>query len=149
MVGRGEPSGRISSSGRGNTVQVAQTSIDELLAAARKGLCRLPRAQALAAMRLGAALIDIRGDSQIARDGTIPGALVIARNVLEWRLDPGSQHRHRQAPGLGDRVILLCDEGTNWAAPSFPDSGFGAISCRTLPVQVLVVDFLRSPVAEC
>src|SRR5258708_17621409 len=36
-----------------------------------------------------------------------------------------------------------------WAAPHFPDSGFGAISCRTLPVQVLVVDFLRSPVAEC
>jgi hypothetical protein len=36
-----------------------------------------------------------------------------------------------------------------WAAPIFPDSGFGAISCCTLPVQVLVVDFLRSPVTEC
>jgi transposase len=37
----------------------------------------------------------------------------------------------------------------DWAASRFPDSGFGAISCCTLPVQVLVVDFLRSPVAEC
>ena len=37
---------------------------------------------------------------------------------------------------------------SSWA-PSFPDSGIGAISCCTLPVQVLVVDFLRSPVAEC
>ena len=36
-----------------------------------------------------------------------------------------------------------------WAAPRFPDSRFGAISCCTLPVQVLVVDFLRSLVAEC
>jgi hypothetical protein len=69
-------------------------TIEELLAAARGRLRRLSPAEALAAMRRGAALIDIRGDSQIARDGTIPGALVIARNVLEWRLDPGSRHRH-------------------------------------------------------
>jgi len=62
-------------------------------------------------MRSGAALIDIRSDSQIARDGTVTGALVIARNVLEWRLDPVSQHRHPEAPRLADHVILLCDEG--------------------------------------
>jgi hypothetical protein len=36
----------------------------------------------------------------------------------------------------------------HWAAPSFPDSGIGVISCCTLPVQVLVVNFLRSPIAE-
>ena len=77
-------------------------------------------------MRSGAALIDIRGDAQIARDGTIPGALVIARNVLEWRLDPCSQHRHREAPGLGDRVILLCDEGyqSSLAAATLQQLGF-------------------------
>ena len=115
---------------RGNTVKVARTTIDELLAAARNGLRRLPPAQALAAMRSGAALIDIRGDSQIARDGTIPGALVIARNVLEWRLDPGSQHRHPQAPGLGDRVVLLCDEGyqSSLAAATLQELGF---ACAT------------------
>jgi rhodanese-related sulfurtransferase len=105
---------------------VARTTIDELLAAARRGLCRLHPAQALLAMRSGAALIDIRGDAQIARDGTIPGALVIARNVLEWRLDPGSQHRHRRAPGLNDRVILLCDEGcqSSLAAATLRQLGF-------------------------
>jgi rhodanese-related sulfurtransferase len=90
---------------------VVRTTIDELLATARSGLSRLRPAQALAAMRAGAALVDIRGDSQIACDGSIPGALVIARNVLEWRLDPASQCRHPQAPGLGDSVIVLCDEG--------------------------------------
>jgi rhodanese-related sulfurtransferase len=105
---------------------VARKSIDELLAMARNGLCRLHPPEALAAVRQGAALIDIRGDSQIARDGTIPGALVIARNVLEWRLDPDSQHRHRQAPELGDRVILLCDEGyqSSLAAATLQQMGF-------------------------
>ena len=41
-----------------------------------------------------------------------------------------------------------CAPDEDWAAPRFPDSGIGAISCCTLPVQVLVVNFLRSPVAE-
>jgi rhodanese-related sulfurtransferase len=81
-------------------------------------------------MRSGAALIDIRGDAQIARDGRIPGALVIARNVLEWRLDPGSQHRHRHGPELGDHVILLCDEGyqSSLAAATLQQLGF---ACAT------------------
>lgn len=101
-------------------------SIDELLAAARSGLCRLDPVQAQAAMRSGATLIDIRSDSQIARDGTIAGSLVIARNVLEWRLDPASAHRHPRAPHLGERVILLCDEGyqSSLAAATLQQLGF-------------------------
>ena len=77
-------------------------------------------------MRSGAALIDIRPDSQIARDGTIAGALVIHRNVLEWRLDPASQHRHPNAPQLGDQVILLCNEGyqSSLAAATLQQLGF-------------------------
>jgi rhodanese-related sulfurtransferase len=103
-----------------------RTTIDDLLAAARKGLSRLTPGQALAAMGSGAALIDIRSDSQIACDGTIAGALVIARNVLEWRLDPASQHRHPQAPQLGEQVILLCDEGyqSSLAAATLQKLGF-------------------------
>jgi rhodanese-related sulfurtransferase len=106
---------------------VGRTTIDELLAAARSRLCRLHPVAALEAMRLGAALIDIRGDSQIARDGAVPGALIIARNVLEWRLDPACQHRLPQAPGLGDRVIVLCDEGyqSSLAAATLQRLGFG------------------------
>lgn len=101
-------------------------------------------------MRSGAALIDIRSDSQIARDGTIAGALVIARNVLEWRLDPASQHRHPQAPRLADHVILLCDEGyqSSLAAATLQqlgfchatdvDGGFQAWRQAGLPVKRLV-----------
>jgi rhodanese-related sulfurtransferase len=105
---------------------VARTTIDELLAAARRRLNRLDPAGALHAMRSGAALIDIRSDSQIARDGTIAGALVIPRNVLEWRLDPASQHRHPHAPQLGDQVILLCNEGyqSSLAAATLQQLGF-------------------------
>jgi rhodanese-related sulfurtransferase len=105
---------------------MARITIDELLAAARSGLDRLTPAQALQAMRSGGALIDIRSDSQIAQDGTIAGALVIARNVLEWRLDPASDHRHRQAPQLADHVILLCNEGyqSSLAAATLQQMGF-------------------------
>lgn len=106
--------------------KMARMTIDELLAVARSGLCRLPPAQALMAMRSGAALIDIRADSQIAHDGTIAGALIIARNVLEWRLDPASQHRHPKAPQLDDRVILLCNQGyqSSLAAATLQTLGF-------------------------
>jgi rhodanese-related sulfurtransferase len=105
---------------------VARTTIDELLAQARRRLKRLKPAEALHAMRSGAVLIDIRADSQIARDGTIAGALVIPRNVLEWRLDPASPHRHPSAPHLDDHVILLCDEGyqSSLAAATLQQLGF-------------------------
>jgi rhodanese-related sulfurtransferase len=59
----------------------------------------------------GGRLIDIRAESQISQDGAIPGALVIPRNVLAWRLDLASDHRHPDAPGLDDHVIVICDEG--------------------------------------
>jgi rhodanese-related sulfurtransferase len=104
----------------------ARTTIDELLATARKSLQRLQPAEALRAMDSGAMLIDIRGDSQIARDGTIAGALVVPRNVLEWRLDPASDSRHPAAPQLGDHVILICDEGyqSSLAAATLQQLGF-------------------------
>ena len=77
-------------------------------------------------MGAGACLVDIRVDSQIARDGTIPGALIIARNVLEWRLDPASGHCHPQAPGLDDHVIVVCDAGyqSSLAAATLQELGF-------------------------
>jgi rhodanese-related sulfurtransferase len=105
---------------------MTRITIDELLTTARSGLRRLGPAQAQRAVRSGATLIDIRADCQIARDGTIAGALVIARNVLEWRLDPASQHRHLQAPRLTDHVILLCDEGyqSSLAAATLQQLGF-------------------------
>lgn len=85
---------------------MARLTIDDLLSDARRGLSRLSPREASEAMRSGATLIDIRSESQIAVDGTVDGAIAIARNGLEWRLDPASDHRHPAAPGLDDPVIV-------------------------------------------
>ena len=101
-------------------------SIDELLSEARRELVRLSPREAELAMRDGASLIDIRSESQLGTDGRIPGALVISRNVLEWRLDPASDHRHPSAPGLDELVIIVCDAGyqSSLAAATLRRLGF-------------------------
>jgi rhodanese-related sulfurtransferase len=86
-------------------------TIDQLLDEARAQIDRVSPAEADAARRAGAVLIDIRSDDQRARDGALPGARVIARNVLEWRLDPASPHRDPECARRDLRLILICDEG--------------------------------------
>jgi rhodanese-related sulfurtransferase len=84
---------------------------DELLAQARSGLTRVTPAEAMAESADGAVIVDIRPLEQRDRDGGPPGAEVISRNVLEWRLDPRGKHRNPDLARPGARVILLCDEG--------------------------------------
>src|SRR5579884_1586253 len=105
---------------------IARTTIDQLLRSAQARLARLDPPAAAEAMEAGAALIDIRTEGQIAADGLVPGALVIGRNVLEWRLDPDCEHRDPRAPGLDDWVVLLCDEGyqSSLAAVTLQELGF-------------------------
>jgi rhodanese-related sulfurtransferase len=85
--------------------------IEDLLERARSRLERLEPRDADVAVRAGALLIDIRSDSQRARDGVVPGALLVARNVLEWRCDPASPHRDPRIDGHARRLILMCNEG--------------------------------------
>ena len=85
-------------------------TIEQLLAAARAGLRRLDPAQAAQAARAGARLVDIP-QSQRRADGEIPGAIVIERNHLEWRLDPSSAGRIPEATDHDIAWIVLCDEG--------------------------------------
>jgi rhodanese-related sulfurtransferase len=85
-------------------------SIEVLLADARKSLIRLEPTEAHHAAASGAILVDIRPLEQRRRDGTIPGALVIDRNVLEWRLAPGSDFRDPSLDGQ-QRVLIICNEG--------------------------------------
>ena len=126
---------------------MARRTIDQLLGDARRRLDRLDPVATLDALRAGATLIDIRADSQIAQDGIIPGALVIPRNVLEWRLDPASTHRHPSAPQLDDPVIVMCNEGyqsslvaatlqqLGFARATDLDGGFQAWRAAGLPTQ--------------
>lgn len=59
----------------------------------------------------GALVVDIRPSEQRRADGLLPGAIVIDRNVLEWRLDPTSEHRIPEATDVDRRVIIVCNEG--------------------------------------
>ena len=86
-------------------------SIDRLLERARNRLQRVEPGQLQAEVEAGAVVVDIRPADQRVRDGELPGALVVDRNVLEWRLDPTSPHR---LPGMDDpgaRIVIVCNEG--------------------------------------
>jgi rhodanese-related sulfurtransferase len=100
------------------------TSIDELLAAARARLTRLTPQEALAAQAAGALLVDTRSERDRAAEGTIPRAIVIERNVLEWRLDPASEARLPEA-SYDALVVLVCNEGysSSLAAATLQDLG--------------------------
>lgn len=67
--------------------------------------------QLAAELAAGALVVDTRSAEQRARDGELPGAVVIDRNVLEWRLDPTSPHRIEGAEDADRRIIVVCDEG--------------------------------------
>lgn len=101
------------------------TSVDGLLAEARAELDRLTPSDARTAAERGAALIDIRTPDQRGRDGTIPGATVIPRNVLEWRLDPASPHREPAFTERGRRIILICHEGYQSSLAAAAVKAFG------------------------
>jgi len=86
-------------------------SIDQLLAEVRERIGRVHPVEAHRRMTAGALLVDTRPSEQRRRDGEVPGALVVDRNVLEWRLDPASPDRLPQITGYDLEVIVLCNEG--------------------------------------
>jgi rhodanese-related sulfurtransferase len=98
---------------------------DHLLARARARLDRVDPAQAAQLVAAGALLVDIRPAAQRAQFGQVPGALIIERNVLEWRLDPDGPDRIAEAADSGRPVIVMCQEGyaSSLAAADLLDLG--------------------------
>ena len=98
---------------------------DRVLDAARARLRRLEAPETPAALRRGAVLVDIRPQAQRDREGSVPAALVIERNVLEWRCDPTSDARLPQATDDDVEWVLLCSEGytSSLAAAALQDLG--------------------------
>jgi rhodanese-related sulfurtransferase/predicted metal-dependent enzyme (double-stranded beta helix superfamily) len=121
--------------------------IDDLLAEARSGLRRLRPEAALAGLTDGAVLVDIRPLEQRIVEGEIPGAIIIGRNVLEWRLDPASEARIPALARADARIIVMCSEGyaSTLAAASLRriglaeatdlDGGFQAWQAAGLPTR--------------
>jgi rhodanese-related sulfurtransferase len=105
----------------------ARATVEQLLAEARARLERVAPEEADAAARSGALVIDIRSEVQRDRDGAVPGARHIARNVFEWRCDPSSQWRDPEvAVRSGRQLIVMCNEGyqSSLAAVTLQRFGF-------------------------
>jgi rhodanese-related sulfurtransferase len=119
-------------------------SLDTALSDARSGLRRLDPAEAAAAQAGGAILVDTRPHAFRLAEGEIPGALVVERNVLEWRFAPDSEHRLPEARADAV-VVVVCNEGyaSSLAADSLRrlgvrnatdlDGGFRAWAAAGLP----------------
>jgi rhodanese-related sulfurtransferase/predicted metal-dependent enzyme (double-stranded beta helix superfamily) len=106
--------------------RIGALSIEQVLSAARARLRRLSPDEAYEAVaKTEAILVDIRPGGQRSTEGSIPGALVVERNVLEWRFDPASSTRLPVATDHDRQVIVFCSEGytSSLAAAALQDLG--------------------------
>ncbi len=87
------------------------SAIEDLLTSSRRHLDRVSPGDLAAEVAAGAMVIDIRPVDQRDEDGALPGALVVDRNVLEWRLDPTSAHRLPAVTSTDQRIVIVCNEG--------------------------------------
>ena len=122
-------------------------TVDDLLTSARAQIRRLDPHETAAACRRGAMLIDIRPTVQRRWEGEVPGAVVVERNVLEWRLDPASAHRLAQITDHEQEIVIMCSEGyasslvaatlveLGYASAGDLDGGFQAWARAGLPVR--------------
>ena len=111
---------------RASVDRTGALSIEQVLSAARARLRRLSPDEAYDAVdEAEAILVDIRPESQRAIEGSIAGALVVERNVLEWRFDPASSSRLPVATDHDLQVIVFCSEGytSSLAAVALQDLG--------------------------
>ena len=117
--------------------------IDALLAAARRSLPPRPTATDLPALLArGALVVDIRPADQRQRDGDLPGAVVIDRNVLEWRLDPTSPSRVEGITNPDREIVIVCNEGyaSSLAAWSLQQLGLHRATDLAGGFQALLAD---------
>src|SRR5438093_683900 len=101
-------------------------SVEQLLAEARACIRRLTPGEAAVSMGGGALLVDTRPHEQRQRDGVVPGAVIVDRNVLEWRLDPASDHKLDAVTGHDQEVVVMCNEGysSSLVAAELQEMGF-------------------------
>ena len=123
-------------------------SIEQVLSAARAKLRRLSPDEAFEAVaKTEAVLVDIRPEGQRAIEGSIAGALVVERNVLEWRFDPASSTRLPVATDHDLRVIVFCSEGytSSLAAAALMELGLWRVDGRGGWISCMA----RSGFADC
>jgi rhodanese-related sulfurtransferase len=101
-------------------------SADDLVARARRHIHRTGPADLASVAAGGGLIVDIRPEAQRADEGELPGAVVVERNVLEWRLDPAGTHRLPEVTGFDRPVVVVCSEGyaSSLAADSLRALGY-------------------------
>lgn len=95
----------------GPRCETVAVTVEELLEQARRLLRRVDVSEARDAVARGSVLVDIRSELERERDGVIPDAVFIPRNVLEWRCDPSSSWRDERVSDPARQLILFCDAG--------------------------------------
>jgi rhodanese-related sulfurtransferase len=122
-------------------------TVDDLLTTARARIRRLDPNETAAACRRGAMLLDIRPTLQRRWEGEVPGAVVVERNVLEWRLDPASAYRLAMVTDHEQEIVVMCSEGyasslvaatlveLGYTSAADLDGGFQAWAKAGLPVR--------------
>lgn len=101
------------------------SSVDDLIARARQRIHRVEPPELRHIMAAGGLVIDIRPAAQRREEGSLPGSIVVERNVLEWRLDPTGAHRLAEVHDHHQTVVVVCSEGyaSSLAAASLTDLG--------------------------
>jgi rhodanese-related sulfurtransferase len=101
-------------------------SAEDLVARARLRIQRVEPQDLASTVEAGGLVVDIRPAAQRADEGELPGALVVERNVLEWRLDPTGSHRLAEVTDTERPVVVVCSEGyaSSLAAESLADLGY-------------------------
>ena len=110
-----------------STPQAEPPSIDGLLEQVRASLPPRPGPEELPRiLDDGGLVVDIRPIHQRQQDGELPGAVVVDRNVLEWRLDPASPNRIPEVTGHDQEIVIVCNEGyaSSLAAETLQRIGF-------------------------
>jgi rhodanese-related sulfurtransferase len=109
---------------------VTTTSVEQLLTDARRQIDRVTPEELGWWRVAGALLIDIRPERQRAEEGEFDHAVVVERNVLEWRFDLRGDHALDDVDGYGQPVVVACSEGyaSSFAAASLRALGFTRVA---------------------
>jgi len=102
------------------------TGADDLVNRARRRIRRVQPAELSSVIAAKGLVVDIRSEAQRRTEGDLEGAVVVERNVLEWRLDPHGEHRLSQVRDHRQWIVIVCSEGyaSSLAAASLVDLGF-------------------------
>jgi rhodanese-related sulfurtransferase len=117
---------RSGTSRSGTSNLAVSPTTDDLLDRARQRISRVTPADLESVTASGGLIIDIRPSEQRRSEGELDGAIVLERNVLEWRLDPTGSHRIPEVRGHDQEIVIVCSAGyaSSLAAASLADLGF-------------------------